>query len=119
MEQLFPSKTFYICIFLQNSFRLHSHAHKSKRFTLKVPPGTRLGDIKEAIEKESTWNAITVFQEIGANEYLVELTSSNQAQESTENGFDTGNNHFRCHLPHGFYLNVSIPGLKAPKIRLN
>ena len=48
-----------------------------------------------------------------ANQYLVELTSSNQAQEIIENGFDTGNNHIRCHLPHGLYLNDSILGLKA------
>ena len=76
LEELFPVKKFYNCIFLQNLFRLHGHvnmAHrKSKCFTLKVPPGTRLGDIKEAIEKKNTCNIITVFQGIGANEYLVE-----------------------------------------------
>ena len=54
-----------------------------------------------------------MFQEIGTNEYLVELTSPNQAQEMIENGFDTGSNHIRCHPPHEFYLNVSIMGLKA------
>lgn len=60
--------------------------HKSKYFTFKVPPGTRLGDIKEAIEKKkNTCNIITVYQGIGANEYLVELTSSNQAQEIIKN----------------------------------
>lgn len=86
---------------------------KSKSFTFKVPPGTCLGDLKEAIKNENAGNTITVFQEIGTNEYPVELTSPNQAQEMIENGFDTGSNHIRCHPPYGFYLNVSIMGLKA------
>lgn len=86
---------------------------KSRCFTFKVPPGTRLGDLKQAIEHENAENIITVFQEIGTDEYLVELTNQNQAQEIIENGFDTGSNHIRCHPPHGYYLNVSIMGLKA------
>ena len=66
-----------------------------------------------AIETENTKNVITVFQEIGANEYLVELTEATHVQELIENGFDAGSIHIRCHPPHGYYLNVSIIGLKA------
>ena len=55
-----------------------------------------------------------MFQEIGANEeYLIELTSALQAHDMIENGFDTGSIHIHCHSPHGYYLNVSIMGLKA------
>ena len=86
---------------------------KARSITFKVPAGTNLGDIKTAIENENTDNRITVFQEIGANEYLVELTETTHVQELIENGFDAGSNHIRCHPPHGYYLNVSIIGLKA------
>lgn len=86
---------------------------KARSLTFKVPAGTNLGEIKTAIENENTNNVITVFQDIGANEYLVELTEASHAQEMIENGFDAGSNHIRCHPPHGYYLNVSIIGLKA------
>ena len=66
-----------------------------------------------AIENENTNNVITVFPEIRANEYLFELTEATHVQEMIENGFDAGSNHIRYHPPHGYYLNVSIIGLKA------
>ena len=86
---------------------------KARSLTFKVPPGTNLGTLKDAIEKENANNEIKVFQEIGANEYLIEITSAIQAQEMIENGFDAESTHIRCHPPHGYYLNVSIMGLKA------
>lgn len=46
---------------------------KAHCFQFKVPPGTRLRDIKNTIETQIDDNYITVFQEIGAHEYLVEL----------------------------------------------
>ena len=64
--------------------------HKAKSQTFKVPEGTNLGEIKMAIENENTNNVITLFQEIGANEYLVELTDATHVQEMYENGFDAG-----------------------------
>lgn len=75
--------------------------------------GTNLGTLKQAIENENANNQIKVFQDIGANEYLIELTSAVQAQDLIENGFDTESIYIRCHPPHGYYLNVSIMGLKA------
>ena len=86
---------------------------KAKSLTFHVPPGTNVGNVKTAIENENADNKITVFQEIGTNEYLVEMTIASNAQELIENGFDTGPHHIRCHPPHGYYLNVSIMGLKA------
>ena len=54
LERIFLSERICICVILQNSFRARGHAImvdcKSKSFTFKVPPGTRLGDLKEAIE---------------------------------------------------------------------
>lgn len=81
--------------------------------TFKVPPGTNLGTLKQAIENENSDNEIKVFQEIGANEYLIKLTSTTQVQYLIENGFDAGSSHIRCHPPLGCYLNASIMGLKA------
>ena len=75
---------------------------KAKSLTFKVPPGTNLGTLKEAIENENANNEIKVFQAIGANEYLIEMTSETQAQEMIENGFDAGSTHIHCHPPHGY-----------------
>lgn len=86
---------------------------KARSFTFKVPPGTKLNEIKTAIENETTEGAIKVFQEIGAYECLIELNEATRAQEIIENGFDAGTNHVRCHPPRGYYLNVSITGLKS------
>ena len=86
---------------------------KSRSFSFKVPPGTSLAQIRASIENEITEGAINVFQQIGASEYLVELTDAAQVRELIENGFDAGTNHIRCHPPHGYYLNVSILGLKS------
>ena len=58
-------------------------------------------------------DCIKVFQEINAFEYLVELTTDHQIQEIIEHGFNSGDNHINCHPPRGYYLNVSIMGLKA------
>ena len=86
---------------------------KAKTLTFHVPPGTNLGNVKTALEQENADNKITVFQEIGTNEYLIEMTDASNAQELIQNGFDTGPHHISCHPPHGYYFNVSIMGLKA------
>ena len=86
---------------------------QAKSLTFHVPPGTNLGNVKTAIENENADNKITVFQEIGTNEYLVEITDASNAQELIENGFDTCPHHIRCHPPYGYYFNVSITGQKA------
>ena len=86
---------------------------KARSLTFKVPPGTNLRTLKQAIENENSNNEIRVFQEIEANGSLIELTSEFQAQDIVKNGFDTGSLHIRCHPPHGCSLNVSIMGLKA------
>ena len=104
-------------LFLRKSYQARGFAvmadRNARSITFNVPAGTNLGDIKTAIENENTDNRITVFQEIGANEYLVELTETTHVQELIESGFDAGSNHIRCQPTHGYYLNVSIIGLKA------
>ena len=86
---------------------------KARSFTFKTPPGVNLGVIRAAIEGESNPTAIKVFQQISASEYLVELSNQDLTEELIENGFTAGDHHINCHPPHGYYLNVSIMGLKA------
>ena len=86
---------------------------KARSFTFKTPPGVNLGVIRAAIEGESNPTAIKVLEQISALEYLVELSSQDLTGELIENGFTAGDQHINCHPPHGYYLNVSIMGLKA------
>ena len=86
---------------------------KAKSFIFKTPPGTNLGEVRNGILQITGDDNIRVFQEINAFEYLVELTTDHQIQEIIEHGFDSGDNHIKCHPPRGYYLNVSIMGLKA------
>jgi len=74
---------------------------KARSLTFKIPRGRNLGLIKQATEHESSNNEIKVFQEICANEYLI------------EHGFDADFIHIRWHPLHGYCLHVSIVGLKA------
>ena len=54
---------------------------KVRSLTFKLPPGTNLRLTKQAIERENSQNKIKVFQEIGGNEYLIELRSQIKVQE--------------------------------------
>ena len=58
-------------------------------------------------------NTITLFQEIGFSEDLLEMTNAVNELELIASGFDTGPHHIRCHPPHGNYINVSVMGLKV------
>ena len=86
---------------------------KARSFIFNLPPGMRLGQVKNAIQEITADDTITVFEEISTYEYLVELTNDNQIQEIIEHGFDSGKNHINCHPPRGYYLNVSNMGLKV------
>ena len=86
---------------------------KARSFQFKVPPGTRLRDIKDAIELQIEDIYITVFQQINAYEYLVELARGTHVDELIQHGFDVEESHYSCHPPHGYYRNVSVMGLKA------
>ena len=86
---------------------------KARSFLFKIPAETGLREIKTAIEEITGENAITVFRQSGISEYLVELSDADQVREIIEHGFDFDDHHIDCNLPHGYYLNVSIMGLKA------
>ena len=86
---------------------------KARSFLCKIPGETGLREVKTAIEEITGENTITVFQQTAISEYLVELSDADQARAIIEHGFDLDDHHIDCNPPHGYYLNVSIMGLKA------
>ena len=81
--------------------------------TFKMPPGFTLADIKQAIDEELSSEAITVFQELSTNYFLIELADQGSAEELINNGFDVEGVHIACSPPHRAYTNISVMGLKA------
>ena len=71
-----------------------------------------VGAMKSAIEN-ITSQEITVFQSLGNEEFLVELTSRNAAELLIEERFDVNEFHVCCHPPHGYLTNVSFMGLRS------
>lgn len=85
---------------------------KSRSVTFKVAFQINVGLLKSGIERVTS-EEITVFQNIGNDEFLVELKSKNAAEALIEEGFDVEELHICCHPPHGYYTNVSIMGLRS------
>ena len=86
---------------------------KSRSITFKLPSGATLKEIRHAISEEIGADKLTVLQQLSLGEYLVETTTSQLAEDLTENGFPCKYQHLACNLPHGYYTNVSIMGLRA------
>ena len=57
---------------------------KARSFLCKIPGETGLREVKTAIEEITGENTITVFQQTGISEYLVELSDADQAREIIE-----------------------------------
>ena len=80
---------------------------KSRSVTFKVAFQVNVGVLKIGIERVTS-EEITVFQNIGNYEFLVELKSKNAAEALIEEGFDVEELHVCCHPPQGYYTYVSI-----------
>ena len=85
---------------------------KSRSVTFKGIFNISVGAMKTAIEN-ITSQEITVFQSLGNEEFLVELTLKNAAELLIEEGFDVNEFHVCCHSPHGYFTNVSIMGIRS------
>ena len=85
---------------------------KSRSVTFKATFNISMGAMKTAIE-QITSQEITVFQNLGNEEFLVEPTLRNAAELLIEEGFDVNEFHVFCHPPHGYSTNVSIMGLRS------
>ena len=87
---------------------------KDRSFIFKVPEGTSLEELQKAIKEElEEDDNITVFQELGNGQYLIETEETTGAEKLIANGFDCKDIHVGCNPPHGFQTNVSIMGLRA------
>ena len=85
---------------------------KSRSVTFAAMLNISVGAMKRAIE-HITSQEITLYQSLGNEEFLVELTSRNAAELLIEEGFDVNEFHVSCHPPHGYFANVSIMGLRS------
>ena len=86
---------------------------KGRSVIFRTPVNCSLKDIKDAISAEIGPDQITVLQQLSNGEYLVELTESKQAEDLIESGFAIDELHATCNPPRGYYMNVSIMGLRA------
>ena len=85
---------------------------KGRSVTFRTAHHLSLGDLKTAIDGEIT-SSIVVFQDLGNQEYLIELQDKEDAENLIEHGFDVEESHVSCHPPQGKYVNVSIMGLRS------
>ena len=69
-------------------------------------------EVKEAIDGSIESN-VTVFQDLGNGEYLIEVSNQRDAEALVEEGFDFEDTHVSCHPPHGKLTNVSILNLRS------
>lgn len=86
---------------------------KARTITFKLPITATLGDLKKSLDKESSRANPTVIQELGAGQFLVEFQTKEQADEFIDSGLDFDEIHIDCRPPQGYYINVSILGLRA------
>lgn len=86
---------------------------KGRSLIFKTPVTVSLKDIKDAITAEVGPEKITVIQHLNTGEYLVELIENKLAEDLIENGFDLDELHVQCNPPRGYYVNVSVMGLRA------
>jgi len=64
-----------------------------------------------SLDKESSRANPTVIQDLGAGQFLVEFETKEQAD--IDSGLDFDEIHIDCRPPQGYYINVSILGLRA------
>ena len=85
---------------------------KGRSVTFKAICNISVGAMKTAIE-HITSQEITVFQSLGNEEFLVELTLRNAAELLIEEGFDVNEFHVCCHPPRSYFTNVRIMGPRS------
>ena len=86
---------------------------KGRSVIFRTPINCSLKTIKDAIAVELGPDKITVLQQLTTGEYLVELTENKLAEDLIDSGFSIEELHATCNPPRGYYMNVSIMGLRA------
>ena len=85
---------------------------KVRSVTFKMPFNMTPKELKEAIDGSIESN-VTVFQDLGNGEYLIEVSNQRDAEALVDEGFDFEDTHVSCHPPHGKLTNVSILNLRS------
>lgn len=86
---------------------------KVKSIAFRSPTGMSLADIRASMEKDLGAGAINIVQELQSGEYLVEVETTEQAEQFIGQGFDLKDVHIQPNPPSGQFTNVSIMGLRA------
>ena len=86
---------------------------KARSVVFKTLEGVSLVEIKDAITKETNAESIVVLQELRPQEYLAEFKEKDDVEKIIEIGFDLASSHITCNPPKGYYINVSLMGLRA------
>ena len=85
---------------------------KVRSVTFNLPFNMTPKELKEAIDGCIESN-VTVFQDLGNGEYLIEVSNQRDAEALVDEGFDFEDTHVSCHPPHGKLTNVSILNLRS------
>ena len=85
---------------------------KVRSVTFKMPLNVTLKELKEAIDGSIESN-VTVFQDLGNGEYLIEVSNQRDAEALVEEGYDFEDTHVSCYPKHGKLSNVSILNLRS------
>ena len=86
---------------------------KGKTVTVKFPCTATVTQVKNALAKENKEANVNVIQDPGAGEFLIEFKMKEEAEDFIDSGVDYHDIHLNCNPPHGYYVNVSILGLRA------
>ena len=85
---------------------------QGRSVTFRTAHHFSVGVLKTAIDGEIT-SSIVVFQDLGNQEYLIELQDKEDAENLIEHGVYVEESHVSYHPPQGKYVNVSIMGLRS------
>lgn len=86
---------------------------KGRSMPIKFPCTATLSEVRNSIQKENAGANLTVIQDLGGGEFLIKFANKSHAEEFIDSGIDYNEIHLSCNPPHGYYVNVSILGLRA------
>ena len=86
---------------------------KGRSVVFKTPATVTLKEIQDALTAEIGPDNLTVLQQLPNGDFLIETTRQKLASDIIESGFSVQELHVPCNPPLGYYVNVSIMGLRA------
>ena len=86
---------------------------KGRSVVFKTPATVTLKEIQDALTAEIGPDNLTVLQQLPNGDFLIETTRQKLASDIIESGFSLQELHVPCNPPRGYYINVSIMGLRA------